>query len=74
MWRKVFEPDFDSNLTIGSIAKADDDNDDEEDDLKQMINSKRAGEGVKLWGDVLAHSVIHVKPGAVHLSQLPPSS
>ena len=64
MWRKVFQPDFDSNLTRWSIAKADEDY--EEDDLDEMINSKRGGEGVKLWGDVLAQSVIHVKPGTVH--------
>ena len=41
----------------------DKDNDDVEAHLNQMINSKWAGKGVKLWRDVLAESVVHVKPG-----------
>ena len=40
-----------------------DDGEEEEAHLNQMIDSQGASEGVKLWGDVLAESVIHVKPG-----------
>ena len=45
------------------------DDKEDEDDLNQMFKSERAGESVKLWRDVLAQSVIHVKPGTLHLGK-----
>ena len=63
----VFRADFDSLiLAVNSYENEkenDDDGKEEESHLNQMIDSQGASEGVKLWGDVLAKSVIHVKPG-----------
>ena len=63
----VFRADFDSLiLAVNSYENEkenDDDGKEEESHLNQMIDSQGASEGVKLWGDVLAESVIHVKPG-----------
>ena len=41
----------------------DKDKHDDDAHLDQMINSKWAGEGVKLRRNILAESVVHVKPG-----------
>ena len=62
----VFQADFDSLILADNSDDNEKENYDdgkEESHLNQMIDSQGASEGVKLWGDVLAESVIHVKPG-----------
>ena len=58
------DDEYDDKTDDNNDDKYEDSNHDDDDDdhLDQMINSEGAGKGVKLWGDVLAESVVHVKP------------